>query len=623
MNETMSFGIDNWSDPCSCDNENYKCNDIVSHCDEIYISSIKDNDRHPHDSDAWENLGSAGDILGMILNQDNSYQLSMPYHQSCGGGCVSHYPMDATVAVESPLLDANGEELTDDCGNVQTETLIYSSLIDFNTDLPSEGAEANPPTWTQGVSFIEYLTPAEITASDIVGKICADPAATASLKTCLGVQDPVKYTWVETNSNDGDGVIVWTATGSDGTTQDITIPEPTTDTSSTITGRTIVDGVVTYTSIDADSNPLPNQSLDLTSLISSDHPLFAGAGGTTAAYDAASNVWTITSDVDTFATVSGSTVTDANGNSVTVPSGSTYNPATNEITTSDGQTIALMVDTDTDTFATQNADGDLVLADGTIVPLVVDTDTDTVNQLTVNPDGSVTSQIVDIDGNPVGSPVVIPAPVDAPAVHNGDFTATTDTMTVSTQNWRTTTVNGSGNTGSQEIRRNYIDTETGAAARETINSMPRSEVRSVNSSTTIDGTTDLTNTSVLLGTFTFASNLPTRRVIHLSPLHIRKFDFVGFGNITLELTNTTTGQVRSIGGQLAFTALGLHTDGSGHYDEESWSGLQFYDDVEGNNTYELRLLIQDASAFISQGFMEINQATVSTITAMRHEVVIT
>lgn len=40
----------------------------------------------------------------------------------------------------------------------------------------------------------------------------------------------------------------------------------------------------------------------------------------------------------------------------------------------------------------------------------VDTDTDLVNQLTVNADGSITSQVVDVDGNPSGAPVVIPAP---------------------------------------------------------------------------------------------------------------------------------------------------------------------------------------------------------------------
>ena len=430
--------------------------------------------------------------------------------------------------------------------------------------------------------------------------------------------DPVTYTLVQ----EGD---VLTFTGSDDSTQTVTIVHP--DDEDTVLGDPLPDattGIVTWPVLNADGTTTGDtRTGDFSAFLSSPHPAIAASGDATANYDAVADTWTIGfADTDTFATVSDSTVTDAAGNSVTVPAGSTYNPATNEITTSDGQVVALMVDTDTDTFATQNADGDLVLADGTIVPLVVDTDTDRVNQLTINADGSVTSQIVDIDGNAVGSPVVIPAPaVDAPAVHNGDYTATTDGVTVSTQNLVSTTVNNSGNTGSHEIRRNYRDTETGATFRVTENSMPRSEVRTLSNAITIDSTTPLVGNSILIDTFSFPSNLATRRVIHISPLHIRKFDFVGFGNFGLQLTNTTTGESRPVGGQLAYASLGLHTDGSGHYDEESWSGQQFFNDVEGNNDYELHLILDDATAFITQGSMQLNQINVGTITAMRHEVI--
>ena len=211
----------------------------------------------------------------------------------------------------------------------------------------------------------------------------------------------VIYTFPATVPESG----VMSVAGSDGSTQTVTITHPD---DNDIASHTITNGVVHY--YDEDGVEVAGRALDLNGFISSDHPTISAIGDASATFDAAANEWVIGfTDTDTFATVSGSTVTDAAGNSVTVPAGSTYNAATNEITTSDGQVVPLMVDTDT--FATQNGDGDLVLADGTVVPLVA-ADTNTVMIVTANLDGSTTFQNVDGNGDPVGAPVVQAADVD-------------------------------------------------------------------------------------------------------------------------------------------------------------------------------------------------------------------
>ena len=68
--------------------------------------------------------------------------------------------------------------------------------------------------------------------------------------------------------------------------------------------------------------------------------------------------------------------------------------------------VVTIIDTDTFTTVTSNADGSttLVQPDGTVVTIPADTNTETVTQLIVNPDGSFTYI------NESGTPVVVPAP---------------------------------------------------------------------------------------------------------------------------------------------------------------------------------------------------------------------
>ena len=120
-------------------------------------------------------------------------------------------------------------------------------------------------------------------------------------------------------------------------------------------------------------------------------------------------------DVDTFATLSDATITLADGSTINVPTGSTYDATTNSITTSDGVTTVLA--TDTNTFAVYDATaGTLTTAGGDVVPLAGDTYMTVVTAA----DGSQSLQRVDQDGNPVGSAVSIGTPTDELVDCNGD-----------------------------------------------------------------------------------------------------------------------------------------------------------------------------------------------------------
>ena len=424
MSDSIDYGITNWNDPTLCSSGTpYSCKDIVIVGNELYASTISDNDRHPHDSDAWDNLGSVADILGMIAGKDDGYMLSMPYHHSCSDGCVTNYAEGDSVAVKIPLFNADGSEQLSECGDPLFETLIFTSLVDDNIDSPIDGAAANPATWTQGVSLVEFLTSAP-SAADVVADICADPASVLALKSCLGVSDPVTYTWAETNGNDGDGVIEWTGTPSDGSAaQVISVAEPTvdTDTDTVFTGSTLdpVTGIVTQTFADADGNALASKSLDLSALISSEHPSLAAGTGVQVAFDATANIWTVTNtvaDTNTFSTLAGGVLTLPDGQTYDLTDTNTFATlAGTVITFPDGSTI----DAGVDTFATLSG-SILTLAGGQTYDMTHTVDTDTSVTVVNNADGSQSLQNVDIDGNNVGTAVNIGKPYEGLLDCNGD-----------------------------------------------------------------------------------------------------------------------------------------------------------------------------------------------------------
>ena len=251
----------------------------------------------------------------------------------------------------------------------------------------------------------------------------------------------VTYEWSETNPVDGDGIVEWTGTPSDGSAaQVISVAEPTvdTDTDTVFTGSTLdpVTGIVTQTFEDADGNALASKSLDLSALISSEHPALAAGTGVQVAFDAAANVWTVSNtvtDTNTFATLAGGVLTlpdgqtydltDTNtfatlsGNVLTLPSGQTYDLTktvdTNTFATLAGTVITFpdgsTIDAGVDTFATLSGSV-LTLAGGQTYDLAHTVDTDTSVTVVNNADGSQSLQNVDINGNNVGVPVVISTP---------------------------------------------------------------------------------------------------------------------------------------------------------------------------------------------------------------------
>lgn len=200
---------------------------------------------------------------------------------------------------------------------------------------------------------------------DVNGGIAALTIDGATYPIATPADEDTTYTLTQS----GD---VLTFTGSDGSSQTITVAHPV-DTD-TVLGDPLPDaatGIVTWPVLDAvGGSPTGDvRTGDFSGFLSSPHPAIAASGDATATFDAVANEWTIGFvDTDTFATISGSTITAADGSTIDVPAGSTYNASGNTITTSDGQVVQLA--TDTDTFATFDAaTNSLTMADGTVVPL--------------------------------------------------------------------------------------------------------------------------------------------------------------------------------------------------------------------------------------------------------------
>lgn len=132
----------------------------------------------------------------------------------------------------------------------------------------------------------------------------------------------------------------------------VTIPAPTvdTDTWSTISGQTI-------TTPDGDSITIPEGSSY--NAATSEITLSDGSVVDLASFD---------TDTDTWSTINDQTITTPDGDSLTIPAGSTYDAATSVLTTSDGNSVDLSsFDTDTDTFATFDGTDTITFADGSTV----------------------------------------------------------------------------------------------------------------------------------------------------------------------------------------------------------------------------------------------------------------
>ena len=220
--------------------------------------------------------------------------------------------------------------------------------------------------------------------------------------SALDAAGSVITTWDKTDTNTtytyslvGD---VFTATGSDGSVQTVTITHPpqTVDTD-TVLGDPVVNsasGLVTWPVLDLAGNPTGDtRTGDFSGFISSPHPTIVATGDATAAFDAATNEWSIGFvDTDTDTDTTYTLTQNANGDTV--------------LTASDGSTPEVIPNTDTDVSAVKlewdasaSSFVSTVTEDGVDVvgTLAVSTDTRKCGDLTlvIDPDtGSLTKKLL-------------------------------------------------------------------------------------------------------------------------------------------------------------------------------------------------------------------------------------
>lgn len=152
INEFFNFDVfDDESDKLYC------CDSIVIYKNKLYKSLKDNNDRNPHDDTAWFYIGTLSDIINYIVADDKGYQLDISYYPECSNSCVAMFDKGQCVIDKVIKTDALGIPVKDDCGNVTYDYLIFNSLTDCNTTPPLVGSQANPPTWSQGMTTCEYL----------------------------------------------------------------------------------------------------------------------------------------------------------------------------------------------------------------------------------------------------------------------------------------------------------------------------------------------------------------------------------------------------------------------------------------------------------------------------------
>lgn len=161
INEFFNFDIFDEND-----DKQYCCNNIVIYKNELYKSLINDNDRNPHDAEAWFYIGTLADIINYIVADDKGYQLDISYYPECTKSCHCMFNTGQCVVDKVIKTDDLGIPLKDSCGNVIYDYLIFNSLIDCNTTPPILGSQANPPTWTQGMTVCEYLNRPSVLADN-------------------------------------------------------------------------------------------------------------------------------------------------------------------------------------------------------------------------------------------------------------------------------------------------------------------------------------------------------------------------------------------------------------------------------------------------------------------------
>lgn len=137
--DALTYGITDYE--CG-DDVVYSCGDVIVFKGSFYQSKINENDRHPHDDNAWKALGTLKDIFNTISTMQNSSVLKVEYHNSCSDSphCQSFYNEGDCVAIKVDTGDVDG------CGNAIFVDEYYSSTSDANVEVPSpESVDWNGP----------------------------------------------------------------------------------------------------------------------------------------------------------------------------------------------------------------------------------------------------------------------------------------------------------------------------------------------------------------------------------------------------------------------------------------------------------------------------------------------
>lgn len=255
----------------------YSCNDWAIFEGALNKSLIDENSRHPHDKDSWKSYGNIAGILTVMFDELSGHQVTLPYFDACGDeGCVRPYGLGACVVVKTRAKDQLGNPVLDNCGNPVFDELIHTSLVENNITDPVSGSVADPTTWSKGMTACEYfnrpvgadengnpikpdgkgcyisceapLSPLMWVYTDAQGDIVTVPegqeppeGTIKRLTTGGGAATDTNTTY--THSIAGN---VLTLTGSDGTTDNVTLPTGT-GADGVVTGASVAGNTLTLT----------------------------------------------------------------------------------------------------------------------------------------------------------------------------------------------------------------------------------------------------------------------------------------------------------------------------------------------------------------------------------------
>lgn len=172
-------------------NQPYDCNVWIAYKNKAYKSIKPNNSRHPHDSEYWYEVGDMSGLLDHLISDHKAVDLTLPYYPECSNGCVAMFDKGQCVVDRVLRLDTDGNPIVDDCGEKVYDLLIFTSLVDCNTDEPLIGSTKSEPTWDGGYTTCGYLNrPVAYTQDGNTEDNWLHPDAPQNLKCVLDCSSP-------------------------------------------------------------------------------------------------------------------------------------------------------------------------------------------------------------------------------------------------------------------------------------------------------------------------------------------------------------------------------------------------------------------------------------------------